>query len=987
MDDLGIKDWASATDQQKAVIKKRAYDILYPYERKGFSVARDQIAKNIPVLNKFEKSGQTLRYFYDIVKDRTFKKNLRAYLNGTAGEYVTEAFDQAGIKTKYKNILPKIKDHLEVWHSYENPGTAYKGQLKKAKIKKWSDLHTENMINTAKRVSLTDYKNQLDLAHRQDLIIDQNISELGIEKPEINRVLIKDAELERNKLHRKNFELVDEIKKGNNVEKNLRLINENNARITKIAELTKGRLTGITINPDTLEAVKLKPSNIMGVDAGILNKSMKDLTVADKKVLKTQILPQMIEEAKAMTPEKIASDLSGLMKDEALSKKLATRMENLKQGKQITKPVFDKSHEVYKLLQENLSDFCTQKVASGGRIGFAGCTPEQILENMNKEKQLLLEYKKGTANISEAQAARIAEKFRNASGKVLKLGARGAKFMFGPAMLWGEPLFEGAFVAHDMIGNKTPFVEALSKTYFAAPLRWTGILKEPEEYEAESLYLKNDGAGVIPGVKAYTDARNKLMKINDLRSKISNMEKEVESGVTLGAKDALSSLKKQLSKEMSGIRYDEKSLHNIMKKNEQQYNIAVELQRAERFKDVDPVKAQRKTFTEIGGGRDPRYEEMADVNLGRAQQEGVFGHYVSPEDYEQIKNLASQSGEAQGLWQKFKKQIDDMGGPGFGPYKKILAQGMEGPANRYSWGQVTTPAERYHLDRLGKLAELGGFSFEKAFGGRVPFKTGGMSRRRFLEIIGGLAGGAVAFKTGLLKIIKGSTGKTVIKAGDHIIANTKGMPDWFIPLVNRIVKEGDDVTKKLGTVEREIVHTKKIGKGEEATVYQNLDTGNVRVEYGVKISYDNVHLEYRAPEEIVTKKGSTKTDPEFSASETEPEVVNWDGDIEWSGVNEVNKVDDLVTDTNPLKQFAKKKKPTMGDIVESSKKNKYQKKLQEDTMEQVDYIEKKRGPFPDPSDYGVSKDETVDVFEKYKGKASGGRVDYDNYLPDIEDIE
>ena len=104
-------------------------------------------------------------------------------------------------------------------------------------VKKWSDLHTENMISKAKRVKKDDYANQLDLAHRQDLIIDQNISELGIERPEINRVLIKDAEIERNKLHRKNFELVDEIKKGNNVEKNLRLINENNARITKIAEI------------------------------------------------------------------------------------------------------------------------------------------------------------------------------------------------------------------------------------------------------------------------------------------------------------------------------------------------------------------------------------------------------------------------------------------------------------------------------------------------------------------------------------------------------------------------------------------------------------------------------------------------------------------------------------------------------------------------------------------------------------------------------
>ena len=159
----------------------------------------------------------------------------------------------------------------------------------------------------------------------------------------------------------------------------------------------------------------------------------------------------------------------------------------------------------------------------------------------------------------------------------------------------------------------------------------------------------------------------------------------------------------------------------------------------------------------------------------------------------------------------------------------------------------------------------------------------------------------------------------------------------------------------------------------------------------IRATNDNevVHLEYRAGEVIESGKyKGKKTKSEFSAAESEPEVVNWDGDIEWSGVNEVNKVDDLVTDTNPLKQFAKKKKPTMKEIVESQKKQKYKNKLEKDTMEQIDYIEKKRGPVPDPGDYGGGKDEMIDVFEKYKGKAEGGRINnYDNYLPDIEDIE
>ena len=99
-------------------------------------------------------------------------------------------------------------------------------------------------------------------------------------------------------------------------------------------------------------------------------------------------------------------------------------------------------------------------------------------------------------------------------------------------------------------------------------------------------------------------------------------------------------------------------------------------------------------------------------------------------------------------------------------------------------------------------------------GGRVPFGKGKLvdkGRRAFMKWLAGITGAGIAAGTGLIKFGKfAGKGKTVIKAGDHIIQGTPGMPDWFIPLINRIVKEGDDVTKKLGTIEREIVHTKKL---------------------------------------------------------------------------------------------------------------------------------------------------------------------------------
>ena len=264
-------------------------------------------------------------------------------------------------------------------------------------------------------------------------------------------------------------------------------------------------------------------------------------------------------------------------------------------------------------------------------------------------------------------------------------------------------------------------------------------------------------------------------------------------------------------------------------------------------------------------------------------------------------------------------------------------------------------------------------------GGRVPFVKGKLvladkGRRAFMKWLAGITGAGVAAGTGLIKWGKfAGKGKTVIKAGDHIIQGTPGMPDWFIPLVNRIVREGDDVTKQLATVEREIVHTKKINQFEEVTVYNNLDTGNVRVEYGPPVltkegkvmrnDLEVVHLEYKAPEVIESGKyKGTKTKSEFSAAETEPEVVNWDGDIEWSGINEVGNVDDLVTPTHKLKEFGKKKL-THKDKVIAKKKQKYKNKLESDTMEQIDYIEKKHPERPTSLE------------------------DYDNYLPDIDDLD
>jgi hypothetical protein len=336
--------------------------------------------------------------------------------------------------------------------------------------------------------------------------------------------------------------------------------------------------------------------------------------------------------------------------------------------------------------------------------------------------------------------------------------------------------------------------------------------------------------------------------------------------------------------------------------------------------------------------------------------------------------------------------------------------GMEGSPYEYADMAATLRDNNIKLtgdESFGDLERMFMEGYNKGGIARAGFNKGkkvDLSKRRFLKGAGaGL--GVLSMLPFVGKFFKPAAkiAKTKILTSVPIESAT-GMPDWYIPLIHRVLKEGDDVTKKLGTVERELVHTKKIGGGkygdEEVTVYQNLDTGNVRVEYGpplldeqgrvIRASNDSgvLHLEYRAPQVIDEgKHAGKKTNPEFSAAEAEPRVVNWEGDVEWEHLNEVNKVDDLLTDTSPLKTFAKKKL-TNKEKVLAKQKQQYKTKLEEDPLEQLDYIERKEGATIDdlldegkavgdfdPRGYDTHNTwKGMNLPEKKVKKAKGGRV-------------
>jgi len=147
---------------------------------------------------------------------------------------------------------------------------------------------------------------------------------------------------------------------------------------------------------------------------------------------------------------------------------------------------------------------------------------------------------------------------------------------------------------------------------------------------------------------------------------------------------------------------------------------------------------------------------------------------------------------------------------------------------------------------------------------RQNFVGGGMGKRAFLKWMAGTGAGIGAAKSGLFSLLKGGGKKQVIKELTTVpINNIEGMPVWFKPLVNKVIKEGDDVTKKFADADRQIVHTTKLPNSQtDVIVTQDLSTGNVSVDIGMgKHGFaDGLHgqpvrLEYKAAEDIMSGPG------------------------------------------------------------------------------------------------------------------------------------
>ena len=230
---------------------------------------------------------------------------------------------------------------------------------------------------------------------------------------------------------------------------------------------------------------------------------------------------------------------------------------------------------------------------------------------------------------------------------------------------------------------------------------------------------------------------------------------------------------------------------------------------------------------------------------------------------------------------------------------------------------------------------------------RLGLKEGsGMTRRTFLKLFSGLVSIPIIGKIiKPLKVGKKVTQVPIIKTGD-----VPGKPEWFDQLVNKVILEGDDVTKRFATQERQVVHMKKIDDETSVTVTQDLNDGSIMVDIDDPVR--NVMGEQGETSVMMRLKKNPGDESNPAGADefefTEADMRNYmDGPDDYTTEfteNTVNKMKDLTSDLGKIKNYATGKKQTMKEFIESKKRKEMVKLAEEKPSEYA----AGRGPEFDP---------------------------------------
>jgi hypothetical protein len=200
------------------------------------------------------------------------------------------------------------------------------------------------------------------------------------------------------------------------------------------------------------------------------------------------------------------------------------------------------------------------------------------------------------------------------------------------------------------------------------------------------------------------------------------------------------------------------------------------------------------------------------------------------------------------------------------------------------------------------------------------------ARRGFLKVLAGTGAAVAAFKTGALKLL----GKTTTKVAPKIFtaAEGSGAPAWFEGMVNKVLADGVDITKKASTLDGQIVKSLDTPTGKVDVTIDR--TGNIDVNYmGDNTAMgEGVDMRYTVGQADETTK--VKPFDEFEAVETIPEGRMYspnDYQVEF-GENATDQVKNLYSDVSELQALGGDKR-LINDISVTLQKKKTLKKMNE----------------------------------------------------------
>ena len=342
-------------------------------------------------------------------------------------------------------------------------------------------------------------------------------------------------------------------------------------------------------------------------------------------------------------------------------------------------------------------------------------------------------------------------------------------------------------------------------------------------------------------------------------------------------------------------------------------------------RQIDNIYKQEKGIPSIK--KDPDFDDTV-IQM----QIDEFGPF-NPKD--PLKNLKKQTEN-----QKYNQSLLEQKGINF------LKKNLEKEKKQL---EKVTELEKISRELLEDIKKGKPPKDEKAEGGRIGLKDG-MSRRKFMQIMGGIAALPIVGK--FFKL-----GKVATKAAPIVkTPPVPGKPEWFDSLVNKVITEGDDMTKKFATKEREIVHATKIDNDAFVTVTRDLDDGKVRVDISdptTNVMDDQgeaiVSMEFKPGMADETTKGAKPAD-EFTATETDYRNYQDGPDdfITEAIENTVTDTKDLTSDLTKVKMYAKgQKKPTIKEMMIQRDRAKTLRQAEENPAEYA----ADRGPDIDYSDY------------------------------------